>query len=477
MVLGAGPSGLACAWALARAGHAVTVLEREPHAGGLCATYAKDGFRFDLGGHRLVTGNAELTRRVEELLGDDLLVQERRSVVLHGGREFRYPLDARDLVRSLGLGENLRAFGGYVRARALSRVRPSPDRTFEEWVASRFGRPLYDTFFGPYTEKLWGIPPQAISADWAAQRIGLLHLGDAALRMVGARKTPIRTYARRYRYPRHGMGELFDKIAEAITALGGRIVLGAEARGLELDHAGRVRAVRAATGEGEIEIPCAAVYTTMPLPDLARTIAPREAEIERAAARLRFRALRFLNIFLARPRVSPNTWMYVADPRFRTARIQEPKQRSLAMAPPGKTSLMLELPCDAGDDLWSLPEEELLELGLGELDALGLKVRSDVLGAFSVRVAHGYPVYHLDYERDRKRLLARVGAVPNLRTGGRQGLFRYVFLDAAMEMGELAATELVASAGADASSGPRASRLDAVRRENALLEIQAITAS
>src|SRR6185369_14928316 len=152
--------------------------------------------------------------------GDDLLTRERRSVVLHRGRRFRYPLDALDLVRTLGLRENVAAFGGYFRERAKQRVHPSPDLTFEDWVVARFGRPLYASFFGPYTEKLWGIPAARISADWAAQRIGLLDLGDAALRLMGLRRAPLRTYARRYLYPRYGMGQLFQRLAAEVERLG-----------------------------------------------------------------------------------------------------------------------------------------------------------------------------------------------------------------------------------------------------------------
>src|SRR3954465_9183371 len=159
VVLGGGAAGMTAAWELARSGAEVTVLEREPRVGGLCATHERDGWRFDLGGHRFVSSDAALTRWLEEILGDDLLTQERRSVVLHEGRRFRYPLEAIDLVKNLGVRENARALAGY----AMAKARPLRDRTFEDWVSSRFGRPLYEAFFGPYTEKLWGIPPSEIS--------------------------------------------------------------------------------------------------------------------------------------------------------------------------------------------------------------------------------------------------------------------------------------------------------------------------
>ena len=468
VILGGGPCGLAAAWHLARAGQAPIVLEREPLVGGLCATHERSGWRFDLGGHRFVSNDAALTRWLEEMLGDDLLTQERRSVVLHEGRRFRYPLEAADLVRNLGLRENARALGGYFAARARERVRPSPDRTFEQWVTARFGRPLYETFFGPYTQKLWGLAPSAISADWAAERISLLGLGDAALRLARLGAAPIRSYARSYRYPRLGMGHLYDVIARDVTRHGGTIRTGVRAVGLET-RGSQVVAVRIETPAGPERLPVGQLLSTMPLPELVRQLhGDLSAELERATKALRFRALTFVNVMLSRSDVSDNTWMYVASKGLSISRIQEPKRRSAAMAPSGRTSLMLEIPCDKGDATWTAPLAELRARVAGELAGLGLPI-DDVVDAFDVRVEHGYPVYHIGYERDRQALLGAVARFENVRTAGRQGLFRYIFMDAAMQMGVAAAGEML--------RGERASRaIDAIGRSTRLIEAQALTA-
>jgi protoporphyrinogen oxidase len=468
VILGGGPCGLSAAWTLARAGKKPIVLEREPLVGGLCATHVKEGWRFDLGGHRFVSASAELSSWLERLLGDDLLTRERRSVVLHDGRAFKYPLDARDLLANLGVRENARALAGYARSRAVRALRPSPDVTFEEWVTARFGRPLYDTFFGPYTAKLWGIAPSAISADWAAERIGLLHLGDALLRMAGLARGEIRTYARRYRYPRLGMGQLYAAMAKEIRTHGGEILTGARVAGLEV-KGGRVTAVQLVGEGGPRRIPAGEVLSTIPLPELVRALSPERSPAE--GARLRFRALTFLNVMLARRDFSENTWMYVASPALSMSRIQEPKRRSPWMAPQGRTSIMLEIPCDVGDEVWRAPVSELLARAERELARLGFHA-NDALGAFAVRVEHGYPVYHLGYERDRRALLSEVARFSNVRTAGRQGLFRYVFMDAAMEMGAVAARQMMG--GEDALRG--AARIDAIGRATRPVESLALTA-
>jgi protoporphyrinogen oxidase len=207
----------------------------------------------------------------------------------------------------------------------------------------------------------------------------------------------------------------------------------------------------------------------MPLPDLVRHLRPdAPRELADAAAALRFRALTFVNLMLGREDFSENTWMYVASGTLSISRIQEPKRRSPSMAPPGRTSIMLEVPCDAGDATYTASVGDMRARALRELGALGFHL-DDVLDAFCVRVEHGYPVYHLDYDRDRRRLLSEVLRFVNVRTAGRQGLFRYVFMDAAMRMGVHAAEQML-SGRCDAAV------LDAVGRATRVVEAAALTA-
>ncbi len=435
VMLGGGACGMSAALELARNGARVTVLEREPRVGGLCGTHERHGFRFDFGGHRFITGNPAIDALVRDLVGEDLLERERSSVVLNGGKRYHYPLQLEEVWRQYGAVRGGRALLSYVGAAVRQRVRAEPEVSFRDWVTHRFGAEIYGAFFGPYTEKLWGIAPEQISADWASQRISLPSLADVAMRLAGVWRPSVRTYARRYRYPRLGIGEIFERCATEIDRLGGTVRTGAEVLGL--DVMGRcVRAVRYRDELGDHELACEAVISSISLPAALRMLGPMPSGVERSANRLRFRAIRFLNVLLDGPPISPHTWMYVSEPDYLMARIQQPVHRSPDMAPAGASSLMLEIPCEPGDQTWSAPDEVIYGRCLDDLRRLGFDgIRSRTREYFSTYVREGYPIYHLGYDDDRRRALGHLESFEGILTCGRQGAFRYIFMDTAMEMG------------------------------------------
>ncbi len=474
VILGGGACGLTAAWELSR-NHAseaeVVVVEKLDRPGGLCITHEHKGWRFDLGGHRFISTNRELTDDMVEMMGDEFLLAERNSVILMRGQHFLYPLSGKDIFTKLPLSTNAHAFASYLWHNNKARLPWVRDESFEDWVVNRFGRKLYDLFFGPYTEKLWGVHPSQISSDWASQRISLLNLWDVAMRLVKFRKSEVRTYAMKYYYPKKGIGQMFDIMTDDIRRRGADVLLGAEVTGFVTEN-NAVKAVKVKEGGREREIPCDFVISTIPLTTASRFLhSDGPFALRQSIGSLKFRAMRFMNILLDMPDISPYTWQYVSESRYLMTRLQEPKRRSPFSAPEGKTSLMLEICCNKGDMIWKASEDEIFERCIKDMAHLGLPVKDKVLGYFSTYAEDAYPVYSLDYNRHRSRLLEAASRYSNLLTCGRQGVFRYIFMDIAMEMGIRAAQAVM--------KGTVEQERETIcmwRREEGYIETKAVTA-
>ena len=215
LVLGAGPAGLTAGYLLAKAGEPVVVLEADHQVGGLAKTVERDGYRFDLGGHRFFTKSVEVEALWHEVLGDEFLLRPRMSRIYWNGRFLDYPLRGTDVIRKLGPVELTRSSASYLRALAR---RNGGEETFEEWVSNRFGRRLFELFFRSYTEKVWGVPTSEIRAEWAAQRIkGLSFASAVRSAFLGNRGNRVKSLIEEFHYPRFGPGQMWETMADEIT--------------------------------------------------------------------------------------------------------------------------------------------------------------------------------------------------------------------------------------------------------------------
>lgn len=468
VIFGAGAAGLTAAWDLVKAGEKVTLVEQCVQPGGLCQTFEKEGFRFDLGGHRFITKNQQLEFDMCQLLGSDLEKRTRKSVILFEGKEFHYPLRVEDILKNLGWKRALFALMSYLKNQGSAQKKLNRD-TFEGWARINFGDDLYHKFFGPYTSKLWGIPPHELASDWAGQRISLLNLSKTMLHLFALTKEQPRTYALEYYYPRKGIGQMFTRLAEEVLQLGGEIFYQTQVKKIIHDSS-KIVAVQVQKKSELLEIEADYFISTIPLADAVTAFSPAPpASILKHAESLQYRSLRCLNFMIDQDNFGDITWRYVADRHRLMTRLQEPKQRSVESAPLGKTSLMLEMPCFQGDFIWNATEEELLPRVFHELKELGFSIEQKVLGFFSTRTTHAYPLFRLGYQFHRNQLLHYLQPWANFFTCGRQGTFRYIFQDTAQLMGRAVARQiLVGSKNQD--------ELQLIDAQSQLQEIQTTTA-
>jgi protoporphyrinogen oxidase len=449
VVLGAGLAGLSAAHRLATEGFRVTVLEASPHVGGLAASFTKQTpwgeFDYDNGPHRFHTGEEHLNEEVLRLLGDNVCTANRQSRIFLYKRFFHYPLQGANVI---GLPKLvlLRAFWDYFAVKVRNVFSRRPDINFENWVINRFGRKLYEIFFGVYTEKTWGIPCTQISADWAAQRITLLSLWDTVMKTLFKPKNVPRTMVSKFFYPRRGgIGTLCRRYAEELRLGGHEVLTSSPVTGVETVD-GRVVAVRYKSERGEdVRLPATEVIGTIPLNVLARLLdPPAPAAVEDACASLRHRSMIFVYLILDRPKVTDDHWIYLPEQSLITHRLSEFKNFSPDAAPPDKTLLCAEITCDYLDEDWKRTDEELEKIVVRDLtEGIGLINEREVLMTFSRRERYAYPIYDLEYRGHRDLIMSHVESIRGLDTTGRQGLFKYNNMDHSIGMGLAVARSLV----------------------------------
>jgi len=449
VIMGAGPAGLTAAYELLKRDVPVTVVEKDAkQVGGLARTVEYKGYRFDIGGHRFFSKNEEVEHLWTEILGQEMLTRGRLSRIYYRGRFFAYPIKAVNALWNLGPIEAVLCLASYARARLQPVKNP---KTLEDWVRNQFGWRLFSIFFKTYTEKVWGISTKELSADWAAQRIKSLDLWvvlrSALLpgRKAGRRGEIVTTLIDRFRYPRLGPGQMWERVAEISEQKHHPVLLGRSVT--RIDHkGGLVRSVVTTTADGRTETHEGTDFiSSIPMRELVAKLDPPAPErVRQAADSLGYRDFISIALMIDRADVFPDNWIYIHDPAVRVGRIQNFKNWSPDMVPDaGKTCLGLEYFCFEGDGLWNMLDGDLVALATTELAHLGICSPSQVFDGVVVRQPKAYPVYDDSYQANvgivRDHLMS---SLPNLHLAGRNGMHKYNNQDHSMMTALLVARKI-----------------------------------
>jgi protoporphyrinogen oxidase len=421
VVLGGGPAGLTAGYLLSKQGVPVIVLESSDMVGGIARTEVRDGYRFDLGGHRFFTKVKEVDSLWHEIMGEDFLKRPRQSRIYWNDKFLEYPLEGMDVIRKLGPIELIRCGLSYLWAAIKPKGR---EETFEQWVSNRFGKRLYNHFFKTYTEKLWGVPTDEIRAEWAAQRIkGLSFFAAAKAAFFGNKGNKIKSLISEFNYPKYGPGQMWEKMTRDIQAQGGEVRLNAPVTRLRIDG-GRVVEVVAG---GETLTP-SHVISSLPLRTTVGIADPEApADVRDAARGLRYREFLTVLLVIDSPDLFTDNWIYIHQPGVRVLRIQNFKSWSPYMVPEGSNdaSIGMEYFCFEGDDLWCKDDDELVKMASEEIEKLHLAPANKVRFGFVARVHKAYPIYDVEYAERVATIRGWLETIDNLTQVGRNGLHRY----------------------------------------------------
>ncbi|MHB8882012.1 MAG: FAD-dependent oxidoreductase [Thermodesulfovibrionales bacterium] len=448
IIIGGGLTGLSAGCRLSSAGHPVKVFERDAGVGGLSKTIDRDGFRFDLGGHRFFTKDERVNRFVQDLLGDELIPVHRSSKIFMRNRFFDYPLKPLNALFGLGLMTTLRAVADYGAEKAKGMLRQPPQVSLEDWVVSNFGRTMFNIYFKEYSEKVWGIDCSRISADWVAQRIRGLSLSSAiknAFFSFSGKDLP--TLADHFLYPETGIGRIAERLREEIEKKSS-VSTGTAVE--QINHNGReVESIAVANDTWSGIVQGKEFISSMPLPRLVQLLNPLPPDdILEAASRLSFRDLVVVTIMVNRPRVTDQTWIYIPEKKIPFGRIHEPTNWSRKMAPEGKSLLVTEFFSFKGDRTWNETDERLAETTIDHLQGLGFITRKDVLDSAVIRAPKAYPLFEVGYEETCSRISGYLSRFRNLHIAGRVGMFRYYNMDHAIHSGLSTADRILARGAA-----------------------------
>jgi protoporphyrinogen oxidase len=501
IIIGGGPAGLTTVLELLeRTDIKPIVYEGAENVGGIARTYLHAGNRIDIGGHRFFSksdrvmdwwsrilplqgrgdredgpislGYQNQSRWLDmpadgpnpDLVDDVMLVRARKSRILWGGKLFDYPLSLNlETLRKLGLGATLLIGFSFLRGQ-IAPIRP--EKSLQDFFINRFGRRLYNTFFKDYTEKVWGVSCAEISAEWGAQRVKGLSLLGIVKHAVGAifrrrgdvaQKDIETSLIEQFLYPKHGPGQMWERVADLIRQRGGEVHTNCRVTGLQHTD-GQIIGATMMNGTGaEQSIHGDYYFSTTDVRQLMGAMEPTPpAAASEVSNGLIYRDFITVGLLLQRLKLGgdatgrdiaekmSDNWIYVQEPGVKVGRLQFFNNWSpYLVANPDHVWIGLEYFCDEGDDLWAKDDDALSAFAIEELQRINVIEADAVLDHVVIRVPKTYPAYFGSYDRfDEVRQFT--DGLENLYLLGRNGMHRYNNMDHSMLTAMVAVDNIIA---------------------------------
>jgi len=483
IIIGAGPAGLTTALELLRQTdvHPI-ILESSNEIGGISKTVKYNGNRIDIGGHRFFSKSDTVMNWWKEImqlqgapasddkkLGRDvelstdsnaldpekddnvLLVRNRLSRILYLRKFFDYPISlSKKTFTNLGIVKLSKIGFSYIWAS----LRPiAPERTLEDFFINRFGKELYATFFKDYTQKVWGVPCDQIQAEWGAQRIKglsitktLLHAFKKLITSKGdlSQKEIETSLIEQFLYPKLGPGQMWESVAQMVTAQGGEIRM--NERVVQIERTDDViTSVVVEKSDGTKQTLQADYFvSSMPVKELIASMSDIPQNVSTVANGLMYRDFLTVGLLLNKLEITnetnipsinnivPDNWIYVQESDVRVGRLQIFNNWSpYLVAEDGKVWIGLEYFCNEGDDIWSKSDDEMKRFAIEELVKIGVIKASEVLDSVAIKVPKAYPAYFGTYD-DFSHIREFTDSLSNLFLVGRNGTHRYNNMDHSM---------------------------------------------
>ncbi len=407
------------------------VLEKEEVVGGLCRSKVIDGFTYDIGGsHVLFSRKKDTMKFMEKKLVDNVESRTRNTKVFFKGNYVKYPFE--NALSELPPEDNFECLAGYIESfyarRDESAQKPE---NFEEWMYYRFGKGITEKYLLPYNEKIWKMKASDMSLDWIDGRIPDPPLDDVIKSSLGI-TTEGYTHQLKFLYPRTGgIQVLTDRIAEACGEITTQYV---------------VKSIRKEGGEYIVSDSASEksfnkIISTIPIPSLIGCLDSVPGEVKESAANLKYNSLISVFIGMSVPKTMDFSWAYFPEEESLFHRVSFPSNYSLGVVPEGHSSILAEITCHIGDDIWNMSDEEIIENVVNRLHQLEIIKRESVVVTDATRMTPAYVIYDSEYEKNISVVEDHLKA-EGIHTCGRFGQFQYLNMDACIEKAFALAEEL-----------------------------------
>lgn len=477
IIIGAGPAGLTTAYELLnRSDIKPIIIEENSFVGGISATLDYKNNKIDMGGHRFFSKSERvmdwwldilplqgkpskddilLEREVElsnianapnpEETDKVMLKRNRLSRIYYLKTFFNYPVSLNlDTVKGLGLWRMFKIGCSYMKALAF----PIKDeKSLEDFMINRFGRELYLTFFKDYTEKLWGIDCNKISAEWGAQRIKgisiLKVLKQVFVSLTGKKKGAVETsFIESFFYPKFGPGHMWQSVADLVLEKGGKINLNEKVTKI-VKNDNKIIAIETTDSNGKINTYKGDIFiSTMPVKDLIESMNDVPNDVTNIANGLMYRDFRVVGVLLNKLKLKnttkiktmmniiPDTWIYIQERDVKLGRLQVFNNWSPYLVDDFKNKVWigLEYFCNEQDKIWTDDSDTFIKFAIEEAVKIGIFDKDDVLDAYTHKVKKAYPAYFGSYDKFDE-IKKFVLDIDNLYLVGRNGMHRYNNMD------------------------------------------------
>jgi protoporphyrinogen oxidase len=431
VVLGAGIAGLSAAKKLSDHNIPVTLLEKEAFIGGMSSCFTYKDYTLDYGPHKIFTQMEPIMSEIKQLIGSDLLTVPKKSRIRLSGKYYSFPVSVKDLLIGMPI-TGVSCGISYVSTNLKNKITVPDDSSYESSIKTRFGNKTYNLVFGPYAKKVWGDPAK-LSSDLAKTRVAIPSIGDLIRRFISGNKNKPVINADVFYYPKAGVAEISNKLAEYIKRNGNEILLNTVP--VKIDTKNHEITFKTNNVVTKTQV-YSNLVSTIPLEDFLPLLDPLPPkEVITATRALRYRNLILFYIVIAKKRLFEDSFIFYPEEKYVFNRISEQKGFCESMVPPNKTVLCVEVTCSEDDEIWKFDDNMIYTKiidGLKEAQILSNELIEEYIVK---RLTHAYPVYDVNYRKNLDIILKYLDTIEHVYPIGRQGIFNYCGMADAMDMG------------------------------------------